>query len=38
VAVWTRLGRAEDWLFRFKSTDPYKQTWIEAHADVFIGN
>ncbi len=38
TAVWTRLGRAEDWLLRFKSTDPYKQTWIEAHADLFIGN
>lgn len=38
TAVWRRLGRADDWLFRFKSTDPYKQTWIEAHADLFIGN
>lgn len=38
MAVWRRLGRARDWIFRFKTTDKAKVNWIEAYADVEVGH
>lgn len=32
-ALWNRLGRSRDWLFRFRVTDPVKTVFIAAWAD-----
>lgn len=33
-ALWNRLGRARDWLFRFRVTDPVKTVFVAAWAKV----
>lgn len=35
--VWRRLGRARDWMFRFKTTDTETVNWFEAYADFEVG-
>jgi len=32
-AVWNRLGRSRDWLFKFRVTDPVKTVFVAAWAD-----
>jgi hypothetical protein len=31
-AIWNRLGRARDWTFKFRITDPVKTIFIGAWA------
>jgi hypothetical protein len=33
-AVWTKLGRARDWLFKFRCTDPVKAVFVAGWAQV----
>lgn len=33
-AVWTRLGRSRDWLFKFRATDPVKVVFVAAWGRV----
>jgi hypothetical protein len=31
-AIWNRLGRSRDWLFKFRVTDPIKTVFVAAWA------
>jgi hypothetical protein len=33
-AVWNRLGRSRDWLFRFRVTDPVKTVFVAAYGRI----
>jgi hypothetical protein len=36
--VWRRLGRARDWVFRWKATDNAITSWYEAYMDAEVGH
>ena len=36
-AIWRRLGRARDMVFRLVISDPIKVAWVDGYIDVMKG-